>query len=221
MRFITSYIVLITLCLSCKNTTSLESDQRMAKLPPVQTQPVEGYERAYFASGCFWCVEAIFESIKGVKEAVSGYSGGFEEHPTYKEVSYGKTNHAEAVEVFYNPDTVSYRNLVIAFFGSHDPTALYRQGPDRGKQYRSIAFYQNEKEKRIIDSMVTQLNETVYDGEIVTQILPFQKFWEADAYHQNYERKHPNDPYIIGVSIPRLNRFKKQFPDLLKDRAHL
>nr|WP_317041305.1 peptide-methionine (S)-S-oxide reductase [Leeuwenhoekiella palythoae] len=100
-------------------------------------------------------------------------------------------------------------------------TALYRQGPDRGKQYRSIAFYQNEKEKRIIDSIVTQLNETVYDGEIVTQILPFQKFWEAETYHQNYEQKHPNDPYIIGVSVPRLNRFKKQFPDLLKDQAHL
>ncbi|EAQ50812.1 peptide-methionine (S)-S-oxide reductase MsrA [Leeuwenhoekiella blandensis] len=193
----------------------------MAQLDPVQTKPIDGYQRAYFASGCFWCVEAIFESIKGVQEAVSGYSGGFKENPTYKQVSYGKTQHAEAVEVFYNPEMVSFRNLVLAFFGSHDPTSLNRQGPDKGKQYRSIVFYQNEKEKKIIDSIIKELDETVYDGAIVTQVLPFQKFWEAEAYHQDYERKNPNDPYIRGVSLPRLNRFKKQFPELLKDNEHL
>ena len=193
----------------------------MAQLDPVQTKPIDGYQRAYFASGCFWCVEAIFESIKGVQEAVSGYSGGFKENPTYKQVSYGETNHAEAVEVFYNPEMVSFRNLVLAFFGSHDPTSLNRQGPDKGKQYRSIVFYQNEKEKKIIDSIIKELDETVYDGAIVTQVLPFQKFWKAEAYHQDYERKNPNDPYIRGVSLPRLNRFKKQFPELLKDNEHL
>jgi len=221
MRFITGLLLLLLFFSNCKNSEPSEYEQKMAQLDPVQTEPIEGYQRAYFASGCFWCVEAIFESIKGVKEAVSGYSGGFEENPTYKKVSYGKTQHAEAVEVFYNPEMVSYRNLVLAFFGSHDPTSLNRQGPDKGKQYRSIAFYQNEDEKKIIDSIIKELDETVYNESIVTQVLPFQKFWKAEAYHQDYERKNPNDPYIRGVSLPRLNRFKKQFPELLKDNEHL
>jgi len=205
---------------SCKNPGPSAEDQRMAQLEPVQTEAVDGYERAYFASGCFWCVEAVFESVKGVKEAVSGYSGGTQSNPTYKQVSYGQTNHAEAVEVFYDPKVVSFRNLVLVFFGSQDPTTLNRQGPDRGRQYRSIAFYQNDDQKKIIEDIISELNDTVYDGAIVTQVLPFQKFWEAEGYHQNYEKNHPNDPYIQGVSLPRLNRFKKQFPELLKDNAH-
>ncbi|MAW96612.1 MAG: peptide-methionine (S)-S-oxide reductase [Leeuwenhoekiella sp.] len=192
----------------------------MALLDPVQTQPVNGYKRAYFASGCFWCVEAIFESLKGVNEVISGYSGGTEQNPTYRQVSYGKTNHAEAVEVFYDPKVISYQTLVKVFFGSQDPTTLNRQGPDRGRQYRSIAFYQNAQEKEIIENTIKQLNKQAYDGEIVTQVLPFREFWKAEAYHQDYEEKNPGDPYIQGVSIPRYNRFKKQFPELLKDNAH-
>ncbi|PHR93870.1 MAG: peptide-methionine (S)-S-oxide reductase [Leeuwenhoekiella sp.] len=192
----------------------------MAQLEPVQTQPVNGYQRAYFASGCFWCVEAIFESLKGVNEVISGYSGGTEQNPTYRQVSYGKTNHAEAVEVFYDPSVISYQTLVKVFFGSHDPTTLNRQGPDRGRQYRSIAFYQNEQEREIIENIIKQLNKQDFDGEIVTQVLPFREFWKAEAYHQDYEEKNPGDPYIQGVSIPRYNRFKKQFPELLKDNAH-
>ncbi|WP_241652658.1 peptide-methionine (S)-S-oxide reductase MsrA [Leeuwenhoekiella marinoflava] len=206
--------------MSCKNTGPSAEDQKMAQLDPVQTEAVDGYERAYFASGCFWCVEAVFESVKGVKEAVSGYSGGTIKNPTYKQVSYGKTNHAEAVAVFYDPKVISFRNLVLVFFGSQDPTTLNRQGPDRGRQYRSIAFYQNSDQKKIIEDIIAELNETVYDDQIVTQVLPFQKFWQAEGYHQNYERNNPKDPYIQGVSIPRLNRFKKQFPELLKDNAH-
>ncbi|MEH6657547.1 MAG: peptide-methionine (S)-S-oxide reductase MsrA [Leeuwenhoekiella marinoflava] len=206
--------------MSCKNTGPSAEDQKMAPLDPVQTEAVDGYERAYFASGCFWCVEAVFESVKGVKEAVSGYSGGTIKNPTYKQVSYGKTNHAEAVAVFYDPKVISFRNLVLVFFGSQDPTTLNRQGPDRGRQYRSIAFYQNSDQKKIIEDIIAELNETVYDDQIVTQVLPFQKFWQAEGYHQNYERNNPKDPYIQGVSIPRLNRFKKQFPELLKDNAH-
>ncbi|PHQ28045.1 peptide-methionine (S)-S-oxide reductase [Leeuwenhoekiella nanhaiensis] len=192
----------------------------MAQLEPVQTQPVNGYQRAYFASGCFWCVEAIFESLKGVNEVISGYSGGTEQNPTYRQVSYGKTNHAEAVEVFYDPSVISHQTLVKVFFGSHDPTTLNRQGPDRGRQYRSIAFYQNEQEREIIENTIKQLNKQDFDGEIVTQVLPFREFWKAEAYHQDYEEKNPGDPYIQGVSIPRYNRFKKQFPELLKDNAH-
>lgn len=220
MRLCSLLILTFFTTMSCKNTGPSAEDQKMAPLDPVQTEAVDGYERAYFASGCFWCVEAVFESVKGVKEAVSGYSGGTIKNPTYKQVSYGKTNHAEAVAVFYDPKVISFRNLVLVFFGSQDPTTLNRQGPDRGRQYRSIAFYQNSDQKKIIENIIAELNETVYDDQIVTQVLPFQKFWQAEGYHQNYERNNPKDPYIQGVSIPRLNRFKKQFPELLKDNAH-
>jgi peptide-methionine (S)-S-oxide reductase len=184
-------------------------------------QDLSGYETAYFASGCFWCVEAIFESVKGVAEVVSGYAGGPEEDPTYEQVSYGRTGHAEAVEVYYDPDVISYLELVQVFFGSHDPTTLNRQGPDRGRQYRSIAFYRNEEEQKTIRAYMDALEESdVYGAPIVTEITPFTKFYKAEDYHQDYERKHPDNPYIQNVSIPRLNRFKKNFPEYLKESQH-
>ena len=171
---------------------------------------------AYFASGCFWCVEAIFESVKGVEEAVSGYSGGHTKNPTYRSIGTGRTGHAEAVAVYYNPAVVSYETLVAVFFGSHDPTTVNGQHPDYGSQYRSIAFYQTEQEKKILDRVIAQLNEKVYSGKIATEVTKFEKFYKAEEYHQNYERLHPNDRYVKNVSIPRLNRFKKKFPQLLK-----
>lgn len=184
-------------------------------------QDLQAYERAYFASGCFWCVEAIFESVKGVKEVISGYSGGKEENPTYEQVGYGKTSHAEAVEVYYDPKEISFFQLVQVFFGSHDPTSLNRQGPDRGAQYRSIAFYSNEEEKEIIESYMSALEESkVYDRPIVTEVTPFTVFYNAEDYHQDYERKNPNNSYIRNVSVPRLNRFKSNFPEFLKEDAH-
>ena len=180
------------------------------------------YETAYFASGCFWCVEAIFESVKGVKEVVSGYSGGTQENPTYQQVASGQTDHAEAVEVYYDPEVISFTALVQVFFGSHDPTTLNRQGPDRGPQYRSIAFYKNEEERKIIESYIAALEQqNVYDGEpITTEVTQFEKFYEAEEYHQDYERKNPNNSYITNVSIPRLNRFKANFPEYLKEESH-
>ncbi|WP_318342692.1 peptide-methionine (S)-S-oxide reductase MsrA [Flagellimonas baculiformis] len=179
------------------------------------------YETAYFASGCFWCVEAIFESVKGVKEVYSGYSGGTEKNPTYKEVSYGKTTHAEAVEVYYDPKVISFTQLVQVFFGSHDPTTLNRQGPDRGAQYRSIAFYKNEAQKKIITDYIAQLEaENVYDRPIVTEVKKFDKFYRAEEYHQDYEKRNPNNSYIQNVSIPRLNRFKENFKAYLKEGTH-
>lgn len=190
----------------------------MEKLGP---QDLEAYETAYFASGCFWCVEAIFESVKGVKEVISGYSGGSEENPTYEDVSYGRTSHAEAVEVYYDPKVISFFELVQVFFGSHDPTSLNRQGPDRGPQYRSIAFYRNAEEKQIIEAYMAALEENqVYDRPLVTEVKEFTTFYDAEAYHQDYERKNPDNSYIRNVSIPRLNRFKQNFPDLLKESTH-
>ncbi|MAU27072.1 MAG: peptide-methionine (S)-S-oxide reductase [Muricauda sp.] len=184
-------------------------------------EQLQQYETAYFASGCFWCVEAIFESVKGVKEVVSGYSGGTETNPTYEDVAYGRTSHAEAVQVYYDPKTITFQQLVQVFFGSHDPTSLNRQGPDRGPQYRSIAFYKNTEEKKIIEDYIAQLEqEKVYDRPIVTEVTKFDKFWKAEEYHQDYERKNPNNPYIRAVSIPRLNRFKKNFQSFLKEGAH-
>lgn len=175
---------------------------------------------AYFASGCFWCVEAIFESVKGVEEAVSGYAGGHTKRPTYRTIGTGRTGHAETVAVYYDPNIVSFQSLVDVFFGSHDPTTKNGQHPDYGSQYRSIAFYQNEKEKEIIESTINKLNEEVYNGRIVTEVTKFTKFHKAEEYHQNYERLHPFNSYVRNVSIPRLNKFKKRFPHLLKDKVH-
>ncbi|HEA28588.1 MAG TPA: peptide-methionine (S)-S-oxide reductase [Leeuwenhoekiella sp.] len=220
MKLYISLLSLLFISVSCKNTTQKSTaDNQMAMKDPITTPAENGMEHAYFASGCFWCVEAVYESVKGVKEARSGYSGGTQPNPTYKQVSSGTTDYAEAVEVIYDPTVVSYQSLVDVFFGSQDPTTANRQGPDRGTQYRSIAFYQNEEQKQIIENTIKRLNESTYDGEIVTQVLPFQKFWEAEDYHQDYERNHMNDPYISSVSIPRINRFKKKFPELLKENS--
>lgn len=185
-------------------------------------QDLGEYEAAYFASGCFWCVEAIFESVKGVKEVISGYSGGKEKNPTYEQVGRGQSTHAEAVAVYYDPKIISFTALVQVFFGSHDPTSLNRQGPDRGTQYRSIAFYKNETEKKTIQDYIDLLiKENVYEGDpITTEVTAFEKFYKAEEYHQDYERKNPNNSYIRNVSIPRLNRFKKNFGDYLKEDSH-
>lgn len=222
--------VAILLATSCQSKTKQDklsentsekskTPEMMEKLSP---QDLSKYETAYFASGCFWCVEAIFESVRGVKEVISGYSGGTETNPTYEMVGGGQTSHAEAVEVYYDPKEISFVELVQVFFGSHDPTTLNRQGPDRGTQYRSIAFYKNDDEKKIIESYIQALkDQDVYSGApITTEVTAFTKFYEAENYHQDYEKKHPNNSYIRNVSIPRLNRFKANFGDYLKEGAH-
>ena len=216
-------IIALLLTASCQPKPKKEAVKppEVAEVLKATSQDLEQYETAYFASGCFWCVEAIFESVKGVKEVISGYSGGIEKNPTYEQVGYGKTTHAEAVEVYYDPEEISYLQLVQVFFGSHDPTSLNRQGPDRGTQYRSIAFYKNPTEKKIIEGYIAALEENnLYDSPIVTEVTAFTIFYDAEDYHQDYERKNPNNSYIRNVSIPRLNRFKSNFPEYLKDNAH-
>lgn len=199
-----------------------KSNNKEVAITSASQPDLSQYETAYFASGCFWCVEAVFESVKGVKEAVSGYSGGTEKYPTYKQVSYGKTSHAEAVKVYYDPNEVSFETLVKVFFGSHDPTTLNGQGPDKGAQYRSIAFYETEEEKEIIDNYIKKLEtDKVFSNPIVTEVTAFKKFWNAEDYHQDYEKLHPDNSYVKNVSVPRLNKFKKQFPELLKENAKL
>ena len=184
-----------------------------------QTEVIQGMKKAYFASGCFWCVEAVYESVKGVSEAYSGYAGGFTKNPNYNQIGTGKTGHAEAVEVIYDPEVVSFATLVQVFFGSHDPTTPNRQGPDRGSQYRSIAFYTSPEEQEIIIRYIELLQEKeIFNNEIVTEIKPLEKFYYAEEYHQNYERNNPNNPYVKQVSIPRLRKFKNAYPELLKEK---
>ncbi|MCX2836730.1 peptide-methionine (S)-S-oxide reductase MsrA [Salinimicrobium sp. MT39] len=188
----------------------------IANAEPVEAPTQNGLKKAYFASGCFWCVEAVFESVVGVKEAIAGYSGGHTENPTYEESNTGRTGHAEAVEVIYDPEIIDFETLTDVYFGSMDPTQKNGQGPDIGSQYRSIIFYQNAQQKKIIEQKLKELAEQ-YKKAIAVEVLPFQKFWKAEDYHQNYKKYNPNDPYIRNVSVPRMNRFKNKFPQLLKE----
>jgi peptide-methionine (S)-S-oxide reductase len=210
-------VLLVTTLFSCQNNAQTNSKpQAVVDAKPVEIPLQNGTAKAYFASGCFWCLEAIYESVKGVDEAINGYSGGHTKNPTYEDSNTGRTGHAEAVEVIYDPKVVSFETLVDVYFASQDPTQVNGQGPDHGSQYRSIIFYQNEEQKQIIlkkkDALAKKLNE-----KIAAEVNPFQKFWMAEDYHQNYEKLHPNQPYVRGVSIPRLNRFKQKMPEVLKD----
>ena len=201
--------------------TSCASEVKSTNAEPTEVQrdkDLSGFQKAYFASGCFWCAEAIFESVKGVEEAVSGYAGGHTDDPTYESIGTGRTGHAESVEVYYDPEIVSYETLVKVFFSSHDPTTVNGQAPDYGTQYRSMILYQNESEKVIIEQMKTTLSASGnYNAPLATEIVPLEKFYPAEDYHQDYERKHPENPYVRSVSIPRLNRFKEALPNLLKE----
>lgn len=210
-------IAILFFTLSCNSNTAQKNIHKETFTPA----QLDKYETAYFASGCFWCVEAIFESVKGVKEVVSGYAGGKAATANYQMVSAGRTDHAEAVKVYYDSKVVSYETLVKVFFGSHDPTTLNRQGPDAGRQYRSAIFYKNAKEKKIVDDYIAQLKkDKVFSGDITTEVTQYTAFYDAEDYHQDYEARNPNNPYIRNVSIPRLKRFQKKFPDLLKKNAH-
>ncbi|WP_035564483.1 peptide-methionine (S)-S-oxide reductase MsrA [Hymenobacter sp. IS2118] len=180
---------------------------------------MQGLSTATFAGGCFWCTEEVFEELKGVKAVVSGYSGGRENNPTYEQVGRGETSHAEAIEVYYDPKEVSYATLVDVFFrAAHDPTTLNRQGPDAGAQYRSVAFYRTPEEKAAIDNAIARVDASKqYGSPIVTQVVPFQKFWPAEDYHQGYFRLHPESGYVQSVSTPKVEKFRHKFPELLKN----
>lgn len=217
MKYFKSILVLsLTFTLfSCFGSSKKEDTKQQATYIPQ-----ENTEVAYFASGCFWCVEAIFESVKGVEEAVSGYAGGNTLNPTYEKIGTGKTGHAETVAVYYNPKKVSFETLVKVFFGSHDPTTVNGQHPDYGTQYRSIAFYKTAREKKIIENVIQKLNKELYNGKIVTEVTELKKFYKAEEYHQDFEKRNPNQSYVKAVSLPRLNKFKKKFPKLLKEENH-
>ncbi len=211
---IVSFVFTISIIMGC-NASPTESNEKPHTIELAKVKP---NAVAYFASGCFWCVEAIFESVEGVGDVVSGYSGGKESTATYGEVSAGRTEHAEAVAVHYDSTKVDYPTLLKVFFGSHDPTTLNQQGPDRGTQYRSAIFYRNDTEKELAIKYIKELLAKGEYSKITTEVSMLKGFYKAEAYHQNYERNNPNNSYVRSVSIPRLNKFKKKFPELLKEK---
>ncbi len=172
--------------------------------------------KAYFASGCFWCVEAIYESLIGVKEVTSGYSGGDTKNPTYGLVNTKLTGHAETIEVVYDPSEISFSNLLDVYFGSQNIDQVNGQGPDMGPQYRSIIFYQDSNQKTIIESKILKI-ESEKNLKVAAEVYPFRKFWIAENYHQNFKKNNPDHPYIKNISDPRFKNFKFRFEDLIKD----
>ena len=172
-------------------------------------------KKAYFASGCFWCVEAIYERTKGVINVTSGYAGGHTKNPTYESSNTGRTGHAESVEVTYNANEISFATLIDIYYATQNPFQFNGQGPDKGSQYRSIIFYNSTEEKNIAWNKKKSL-EASSKKKVASEIKLFEKFWPAENYHQDYEKNHPNHPYIINVSKPRINKFTSRFPDLVK-----
>jgi peptide-methionine (S)-S-oxide reductase len=209
------YSVMMLLASTC-NTTETKSKQAI-NTEAIQVASENGMKRAYFASGCFWCVEEIYEGVKGVKESISGYSGGHTENPTYEDSNTGRTGHAEANEIIYNPKIVSFKTLVNVYFASQNIGQVNGQGPDNGSQYRSILFYQNDIEKKIIEDKIADLTKEGY--KVAAEVKPFQKFWIAEDYHQDYAKLHPTQGYIRGVSIPRFKNFASKMPNVIKESA--
>lgn len=191
-----------------------------AQTKKLALEPKNGQAVAVFASGCFWCTEHVFEAVVGVNEAVSGYSGGTMKNPSYEQVGSNQTGHAESIAVFYDPKVISYKELVNVFFASQDPTTPNQQGPDKGSSYRSIAFYKDANEKKIIEDKIKDLTaKKVFANPIVTEVKPVSDFYEAEDYHQDYVKNNPNQPYVKGVSVPRYNKFKTTYKGKLKPKS--
>lgn len=200
------FVTVSSLIISFTNTNTIE-----VNITHEQNQ----IKKAYFASGCFWCVEAIYERTKGVINVTSGYAGGHTKNPTYESSNTGRTGHAESVEVTYNADEISFATLVDIYYATQNPFQFNGQGPDKGSQYRSIIFYNSKEEKNIAWNKKKAL-EISSKQKVASEIKLFEKFWPAENYHQDYEKNHPNHPYIINVSKPRIYKFTSRFPDLVK-----
>ena len=176
----------------------------------------KNYEQATFGAGCFWCVEAIFQELKGVKAVVSGFSGGHIKNPAYREVIAGTTGHAEVVQITFDPEVISFEKLLMVFWSTHDPTTLNRQGADVGTQYRSAIFYHSEEQKEQALQSKAEVATQLWDDPIVTEVTAFDKFYEAEDYHQNYFALNPNQGYCRVVINPKLKKFRENFADWLK-----
>lgn len=199
--------------LGCQNNNSKSKINNETRMENQNTK----LDTATFASGCFWCTEAIFERVNGVEKVISGYSGGTVPNPTYEQVCTGKTGYAECTQIIYDPKVVSYDELLEIFWKTHDPTTLNRQGNDVGTQYRSVIFYHNEEQKQKAEYYKNKLTEEkIWDKPIVTEITKFEKFYPAEDYHQEYYDKNPNQGYCAFVITPKVEKFEKVFKDKLK-----
>ncbi len=224
-RAILGLIVVAGVVLVLGNRATAASTSRSGVLPaPVVDDALaasKGEQTAVFAGGCFWGIQAVFQHVKGVKSAISGYAGGTAASPSYEEVSSGSTGHAESVRVVYDPSQVTYGQLLRVFFSvGHDPTQLNRQGPDVGTQYRSAIFYNSESQKRIATAYIAQLTQAKAFGRpIVTEVSQLRGFNVAEAYHQNYATLHPYDPYILINDAPKVANLRRQLADLYIEPA--
>ena len=181
-----------------------------------KTQETKAFETATLGGGCYWCLEAVFEQVRGVAKVESGYEGGRVDNPTYRQVCHGDTGHAEVVQVTFDPKQITFSEILDVFFGIHDPTTLNRQGHDVGTQYRSAIFYHTPEQKTAAEAKIAQLNaDGIWRQSIVTQIVPAEKFWKAEDYHQGYFRANPGQGYCVAVVEPKVAKFRKQFTDKL------
>ena len=214
MKMVNLFVLISILSCSISSPKPIDNQQPVYY---IENQDYSEYSRAYFASGCFWCVETIYESLEGVKEVYSGYAGGSTINPNYYQVMTGRTGHAESIEIIYDESIIKFEMLLKVFFDSHDPTTMNRQGPDYGTQYRSIAFYSNEKEKEKINNYINLLSSnSIFGKNIVTEVNKIEEFYYAEDYHQDFEKKNPNNPYVQNISIPRFKKFKKKSSTYIK-----
>jgi peptide-methionine (S)-S-oxide reductase len=216
------FLVLLALA-GIKVMSSAGEDRPVRGTEPSSSSNVgssESLEKATFGAGCFWCVEAVFQRLKGVRSVVSGYSGGRMKKPTYKQVCLGTTGHAEAVQVTYDPKQISYAELLEVFWGTHDPTTRNRQGNDVGTQYRSAIFYHSDEQRKLAEQYQQKLDASgVFRTPIVTEIVPFREFFPAENYHQDYYQLNARQPYCQMVIRPKVEKLKKVFGDKLKDQG--
>lgn len=209
MKKLALYVASVILFFGCANG----QPKGMATLP----KPAAGEAIATFGGGCFWAMQEAMTELKGVNKVVSGYSGGNTANPTYEDVCTRTTNHAETVQIYYDPKVISYATLAEAFFSAHDPTTLNRQGNDEGTDYRSIVFYRTPGEKETIDAVIKKVNASGhYPNPVVTQVVPFKVFYPAEKYHQGYYRLHSENPYIGAVSVPKVMKMRKAMKVYLK-----
>lgn len=214
MKFIQPITLVLLLLMGVARAQT--PDTSPAKLPTLKP----GEAVATFAGGCFWAQEEGFDQLIGVREVISGYAGGNTKNPTYEEVGTDRTGHAESVQVYYDPKVITYKDLLTAFFAGHDPTTLNRQGPDAGRDYRSVAFYRTPAEKQAIETAIKEVNASKhYPNPVVTEVVPLTVFYPAENYHQNYVKLHPNQPYIQQVSLPKVEKLRKAMHGKLKTDA--
>ncbi len=203
---------------ACTQRQGAKSNDKVVPIEQyIKGKSYDKYQVATFAGGCFWCTEAAFERIEGVVDVISGYSGGTKKYPTYYEVGDGGTGHAEAIQIYYDPEVIDYKTLLKVFFVAHDPTQLNRQGPDVGSEYRSAVYYHGEEQATQVKSYIEELERNgKFAKPIVTEVAAYSEFWVAEGYHQDYYELHPENPYVQRVSRPKVEKVKKVFADLLK-----